>query len=97
MCFGFYVGEGLDETRRDADGVLPSIAACGAYYWIYIKLLPTIGGYEFRQTILKMDGGEVAHKLVKIPKEQVASWDAEHDAAGRVRRRTVNPVVVGEK
>ncbi|PLB54187.1 high affinity methionine permease [Aspergillus steynii IBT 23096] len=76
---------------------LAIIAACGAYYWIYIKVLPMFGGYEFRQTILKMDGGAVAHKLVKIPKEQVASWDAEHDAAGRVRRRTVNPVVVGEK
>ncbi|KAH8432677.1 high affinity methionine permease [Aspergillus melleus] len=75
---------------------LAIIGACGAYYWIYIKLLPRFGGYEFRQTILKMDGGAVAHKLVKIPREQVASWDAEHDAAGRVRRRRGEVGEVGE-
>ncbi|KAB8210465.1 amino acid permease-domain-containing protein [Aspergillus parasiticus] len=64
------------------------LVACGVYYYIWIKLLPKYKGYEFRQTVLEFDDGSVAHNLVKVPVAELASWDAEHDAAGRLRHRT---------
>ncbi|KAL3469617.1 high affinity methionine permease [Aspergillus californicus] len=63
------------------------IAFCGVYYVFYIKVLPGIGKYEFRQTIISGAAGEISHKLVKVPKTELTKWDEEHDAAGRVLRR----------
>ncbi|RLM00401.1 hypothetical protein CFD26_108215 [Aspergillus turcosus] len=63
------------------------IGLCGVYYYVYIKVLPRLGGYAFRQIILQMEDGATAHKLVKVPKEQLKAWDAEHDATGRERLR----------
>jgi hypothetical protein len=65
------------------------------YYYVWIKVLPRWGGYEFRQTILQDDRGETAHHLVKVPNDRLAEWDAKHDAAGRVRRRVVQDVDSG--
>ncbi|PKX90462.1 high affinity methionine permease [Aspergillus novofumigatus IBT 16806] len=61
------------------------IGLCGVYYYVYIKVLPRLGGYTFRQVILQMEDGATAHKLVKVPNEQLRAWDAEHDATGRER------------
>ncbi|KAF4151528.1 hypothetical protein CNMCM6936_009422 [Aspergillus lentulus] len=61
------------------------IGLCGVYYYVYIKVLPRLGGYAFRQTVLQMEDGATAHKLVKVPNEQLTAWDAEHDATGRER------------
>ncbi|KAL2872717.1 high affinity methionine permease [Aspergillus lucknowensis] len=63
------------------------IGVCGVYYIIYVKVLPHFGKYEFRQTIIIGPAGEVSHKLVKVPNSELEAWDAEHDAAGRLRRR----------
>ncbi|KAK9576096.1 hypothetical protein V6Z92_009378 [Aspergillus fumigatus] len=63
------------------------IGLCGVYYYVYIKVLPRLGGYAFRQIILQMEDGATAHKLVKVPKEQLKAWDAEHDATGRERAK----------
>ncbi|RAH61427.1 high affinity methionine permease [Aspergillus piperis CBS 112811] len=63
------------------------IAACGVYYYLWVKILPRVGGYELRQTIIHVGGDATAHKLVRVPKAQVEEWDREHDASGRVRRR----------
>ncbi|KAB8071834.1 amino acid permease-domain-containing protein [Aspergillus leporis] len=71
------------------------IAFCIVYYYVWIKVLPRWGGYEFRQTILQDDRGETAHHLVKVPNDRLAEWDAKHDAAGRVRRRVVQDVDSG--
>ena len=30
-----------------------------------------------------LDGGEVTHKLVKVPLESLEKWNQEHDAQGR--------------
>lgn len=57
------------------------------YYYVYIKVLPRLGGYAFRQNVLQMEDGATAHKLVKVPKEQLKAWDAEHDATGRERAK----------
>ncbi|XRM40976.1 hypothetical protein ABZX51_004278 [Aspergillus tubingensis] len=63
------------------------IAACGVYYYLWIKILPRVGGYELRQTVINVGGDATAHKLVRVPKAQVEEWDRVHDALGRVRRR----------
>ncbi|KAE8364441.1 amino acid permease-domain-containing protein [Aspergillus caelatus] len=64
------------------------LAACGVYYYIWIILLPKHKGYKFRQTVLEFDDGSIAHNLVKVPVAELVRWDAEHDAVGRLRRRT---------
>ncbi|KAF2138625.1 uncharacterized protein K452DRAFT_361276 [Aplosporella prunicola CBS 121167] len=58
------------------------ILVCGFYYWIWIYVLPYFGKYEMRQTVLTLDDGSVTHKLVKVPKDQLEQWDAEHDVSG---------------
>ncbi|KAL4777486.1 amino acid/polyamine transporter I [Aspergillus nidulans var. acristatus] len=63
------------------------IGLCGVYYWVYMKVLPHFGGYQFRQTIITGPAGETSHKMVKVPNDELARWDEEHDAAGRLRRR----------
>ncbi|KAG2412509.1 hypothetical protein HFD88_010066 [Aspergillus terreus] len=68
------------------------VALCGVYYFVWIKVLPKRGGYQFRQTIIQLDGGATAHQLVKVLNDQLADWDAEHDATGRVRRRIPHDV-----
>lgn len=88
MCFRFllsFSGHGRLLTRS-------SVALCGVYYFVWIKVLPKRGGYQFRQTIIQLDGGATAHQLVKVPNDQLAEWDAEHDATGRVRRRIPHDV-----
>ena len=52
-----------------------------------MKVLPHFGGYQFRQTIITGPAGETSHKMVKVPNDELARWDEEHDAAGRLRRR----------
>jgi hypothetical protein len=49
-------------------------------------LIPKWGNYQLRQTIFRDDNGTAAHKLVKIPNEEVAAWDEKYDIAGRLRQ-----------
>jgi hypothetical protein len=57
-----------------------------------MKVLPHYGKYRYRQTIVTHDNGEVSHKMVKVPNDEIPVWDAEHDAAGRLRRRHAHTV-----
>ncbi|KAL2820353.1 high affinity methionine permease [Aspergillus granulosus] len=68
------------------------LSFCGVYYFVWMKILPRYGNYQFRQTVITHDNGEVSHKLVKVPNSEIAAWDAEHDAAGRLRRRHAHTV-----
>ncbi|KAJ5566621.1 hypothetical protein N7535_008259 [Penicillium sp. DV-2018c] len=43
------------------------IGLCGVYYFVWIKLLPRIQGFKWEQTVLKMDSGATAHRLVRVP------------------------------
>ncbi|KAE8147397.1 amino acid permease-domain-containing protein [Aspergillus avenaceus] len=63
------------------------LACCGIYYFFWIKLIPGYKKYEFRQNVLEFDDGSIAHSLVKVPYADLARWDEEHDAIGRVRHR----------
>ncbi|CAG8399036.1 unnamed protein product [Penicillium salamii] len=64
------------------------LALCGIYYYLWIGLLPRWKGYEHRQTLVELDDGSITHQLVKVSKEDLTRWDDEHDATGRVYRRT---------
>ncbi|OJK04648.1 hypothetical protein ASPACDRAFT_21029 [Aspergillus aculeatus ATCC 16872] len=66
---------------------LAIVALCGIYYYIWIKVLPRLGRYEFRQTQIQVDEDATANKLVKVPVDRLEEWDREHDALGRVRQR----------
>lgn len=59
-----------------------SIVLCAIYYVVWIVILPKRGGYEYRQTVLDVPGGGVAHALVKVPNDELEQWDAVHDASG---------------
>lgn len=61
--------------------------ACGVYYYFWIKILPRVGGFEYRQTVVQVDedGGATANKLVRVKRgEELERWDSEHGTAGRV-------------
>lgn len=60
-----------------------SILVCFAYYGLWIWVLPHYGKYKIRHESLVLEGGEVTHKLVKVPLEKLSAWDQEHDAQGR--------------
>lgn len=36
------------------------------------------------------NNGASTHRLIRIPKDELATWDAEHDEAGNLRRRNVS-------
>ena len=63
------------------------LVICAAYYFVWVKLLPRLGRYELRQTVLDVGGSATSHQLVRVPRAELAEWDAQHDAAGRVRKR----------
>lgn len=63
---------------------------CGLYYYLWIKVLPRVKGYELRQTVIEYDNKSIVHHLVKVPKADVAHWDEEHDAEGKLRRRVAH-------
>ncbi|KAI9740220.1 MAG: hypothetical protein M1834_004798 [Cirrosporium novae-zelandiae] len=66
-----------------------SLVICGVYYWLWIHLLPKLGRYQICQVVLELDdGAAMTHKLIKVPDENLADWDAEHDATGRVHHRS---------
>ena len=58
------------------------LLACGAYYVLWIYALPKWRGYRIRHERRVLEGGEVTHKLVKIPLERLDAWDREHDLQG---------------
>lgn len=50
--------------------------------------MPKWRGYRIRPEILEVDdNGANTHRLVKVPLDEVAKWDEEHDDAGNLRRR----------
>ena len=68
-----------------------SIVICAIYYVAWIYLLPWLRHYKIRPEIVDVGGSAATHRLVKVPREKLASWDGTHDAAGRVLK------VTGEK
>lgn len=59
------------------------IIGCAVYYWVWIWLLPKIGGYQVRQEVLILDHGAQSQVLTKVPLAELALWDETHDTTGR--------------
>lgn len=67
------------------------LIVCGLYYIAWMYVLPKLGKYEVRPEILvDVDNrGATTHRLVRVPRDQLAEWDANHDEAGNLRQRNV--------
>ncbi|KAK2732437.1 high affinity methionine permease, partial [Colletotrichum kahawae] len=59
------------------------LVGCGVYYWLWIYVVPKARGYRIRQQVLELADGAQSHKLVKVPVDDLAAWDATHDHVGR--------------
>ncbi|KIW12680.1 hypothetical protein PV08_09958 [Exophiala spinifera] len=66
------------------------IALCGVYYWLWIIAIPKWHGYRIRQQVDTLDSGANAHKLVKVPLDQVKEWDETHDPTGKLIADTLH-------
>jgi hypothetical protein len=60
------------------------IGICGAYYYVWMKVLPRWGKYAIRSQV--DDDCADPHRLVRVSDAEVAFWDASHDELGRAIR-----------
>lgn len=64
------------------------VAVCGAYYYFWMHLLPRWGNYTIVTQVLNVDdNGANTHRLVRVPNNEVAEWEATHDELGREIRK----------
>ncbi|KAL0941687.1 high-affinity methionine permease [Colletotrichum truncatum] len=73
------------------------LLACAAYYWLWASLIPKWRRYKLRQELVSFEDGAQSNQLRKVPYDQVAEWDATHDASGRLISASGSDVQVGEK
>ncbi|KAL3421229.1 high affinity methionine permease [Phlyctema vagabunda] len=60
------------------------ILVCVLYYIVWIYVLPHFGKYAIRQELVQLSGETSKfHRLVKVPIEDLTSWDAQHDPLGQ--------------
>ena len=57
---------------------------CIAYYFVWAKIIPKIGGYQHRTVFYDLQNGERGHTVVKVKNDEVEKFDKEHDASGRL-------------
>ena len=63
------------------------IGLCGAYYYVWMKVLPRWGNYVIRSQVIDVDdNGANTHRLLRVPNAEGADWDASHDELGRALR-----------
>ncbi|KAK0733120.1 amino acid permease-domain-containing protein [Lasiosphaeria miniovina] len=80
---GIYAG---DVSFWYATYVVTGIAilvGCGVYYYLWISAIPRLRGYRIRQEVVVFDHGAQSHRLIKVPVDELAHFDATHDAVGR--------------
>ncbi|KAL1410513.1 hypothetical protein Q8F55_004526 [Vanrija albida] len=75
------------------------IGLCGLYYLLCTRILPRLGGYQIRQTVIQLDDGALSSYMLKVPNADIDEWDRKHDPSGRSidgrsedETRTVNVV-----
>ncbi|KAJ4299632.1 hypothetical protein N0V90_004878 [Kalmusia sp. IMI 367209] len=56
---------------------------CGIYYVAWIYIIPRLKGYRICQEVIVLDDGAQTHNLIKVPLNELAEWEATHDALGR--------------
>ncbi|TXT11197.1 hypothetical protein VHUM_01948 [Vanrija humicola] len=59
------------------------IGLCGVYYLLWTKILPRLGGYKIRQTVIQLSDGAISSYIIKVPNADVEEWDRKHDPSGR--------------
>ena len=59
------------------------IIFCIIYYYVWVYGIPMWKGYELRQSVLELPDGSITHALIRVNNEDLAEWDATHDASGR--------------
>jgi hypothetical protein len=62
---------------------------------VWSKLIPKWKGYKLRQELVEFGGGAEAHHITKVPVDEIAVWDATHDATGKLRRSDIEQVGLG--
>jgi hypothetical protein len=73
-----------------------SLVLCVVYYVVWMYVLPYLGKYSVRQeTIVLDDECTNTHRLVKVPNDEVAAWDAAHDPTGKAIEDNADYVVTG--
>jgi hypothetical protein len=72
----------IDSDLAYAAAGIGILLACGVYYVLWIYAIPKWRGYQVRHEKVVLDGGEVTHKLVKVPLDKLEEWDRVHDAQG---------------
>lgn len=80
---GVYAGDVSFWYATSVATGLALIVACFLYYIVWKSVLPRFGGYRLRQEVLALDNGAQSHKIVKVPVDELAHWDATHDIVGR--------------
>lgn len=71
--------------------------ACAIYYILWAYIIPRFKGYTLRQELISLEGGAQSNRLKKVPNNEVAEWDATHDATGRPIEGTVEEIQVQDK
>ena len=57
---------------------LAILAACGAYYWVWVHGIPRWRGHKLRQQVVDFGDGAQAYQVVEVPAADVAAWDSTH-------------------
>jgi hypothetical protein len=71
-------------VRKKLTKISTRLATCGIYYAFWIFILPHFGKYRIRQEVLLLsDETSKAHRLVKVPLDELEAWDREHDVLGQ--------------
>lgn len=65
---------------------------CGIYYYFWSQVIPKWKGYELRQELIVLGGGAQKNKICRVPFNELAEWDANHDVTGRLKSSTTRSV-----
>ncbi|ODV66759.1 amino acid transporter [Hyphopichia burtonii NRRL Y-1933] len=60
------------------------ICLCLFYYYVWAKVLPKLYNYEHRVSLYSLENGEQGHTVVKVNKQDLERWDAEHYENGKL-------------
>ena len=72
----------FEEKRKPPDADYHSLVLCAIYYALWVWILPYLGHYRIRHEKLVLERGEITHKLIKVPVEELTLWERRHDAQG---------------
>jgi hypothetical protein len=67
------------------------------YYIVWMYVLPHFGKYSVRQETVYLEGETTnTHRLVRVPNDEIAAWDAAHDPTGKAIDESVGQAAKGD-